>query len=119
MAQVGGEGGSPLLFEAFVFPGVGPWMEVGTLAALLEQLVLLRESNEAVDHRAGRLEAETLEALTEVHERIDLVLESVSDLRLSLQQAFVSLTLLQHRLRILEDNAVLERTHAGFLEQMD
>ena len=94
-------------------------MEVGTLAALLEQLVLLRESNEAVDHRAGRLEIETLEALTEVHERIDLVLERVSDLRLSLQQAFTSLTLLQHRLRVLEDNAVMERTHNGFLEQMD
>ena len=87
-------------------------MEVGTLAALLENWFFVeRESNEAVDHRAGRLEAE---ALTEVHERIDLVLESVTDLRLSLQQAFVSLTLLQHRLRILEDNAVLERTHAGF-----
>ena len=94
-------------------------MEVGTLAALLEQLVLLRESNEAVDHRTGRLEADTSEALTEIHERIDLVLEGVANLRLSLQQAFVSLTLLQQRLRILEDNAVMERTHVGFLEQMD
>ena len=94
-------------------------MEVGTLALLLEQLVHLREAIEAGDRRRERLKEDCLEALSEVHERIDLTLNTVHKVQRELQQAFLSLTLLQQRLRILEDNCVFEETHVGFFDQLD
>ena len=94
-------------------------MEVGTLALLLEQLVHLREAIETGDQERERLKEEFLEAVSDVHERIDLTLNTVLKVQSELRQAFASLTLLQQRLRFLEDNVTLEETHVGFLDQLD